>query len=48
MSKKKMSQADLNHHADQMNPNNYQYKARMDNRSKQLNPNNPLFQGEKK
>lgn len=47
MANKNMSQANLNHHADQMNPNNYQYRLRMDNRSNQLNPNNKLYQGEK-
>ncbi len=46
--KSNQSQANLNHHADQMNPNNYQYQARMDNHANQLNPNNKLYQGEKK
>lgn len=48
MANKTQSQVNLNHHADQMNPNNYQYQARMDNHANQLNPNNKLYQGGKK
>ncbi len=48
MANKSLSQANLNHQADQMNPNNYQYQARMDNHANQLNPNNKLYQGGKK
>ncbi|MBQ3721008.1 MAG: hypothetical protein II850_08530 [Fibrobacter sp.] len=48
MANKNMTQADLNHHADQMNPNNYQYQLRMNNHADQLNPNNKLYQGRKK
>jgi hypothetical protein len=48
MANKNMTQADLNHHADQMNPNNYQYQLRMNNHADQLNPNNKLYQGGKK
>lgn len=43
-----MTQAELNHHADQLNPNNYQNQLRMDNHANQLNPNNKLYQGRKK
>ncbi|WP_173382075.1 hypothetical protein [Fibrobacter sp. UBA3718] len=46
--KSNQSQANLNHHADQMNPNNSQYKARMDNHANQDNPNNKLYQGGEK
>ncbi|MEE1228026.1 MAG: hypothetical protein U0K57_03575 [Lachnospiraceae bacterium] len=30
----------MNHHANQMNPNNASHKATRDNRANQLNPNN--------
>ena len=33
----------LNHKANQNNPNNYQYKANLNNRANQLNPNNRKF-----
>jgi uncharacterized membrane protein YgcG len=33
------SQADLDNHANQLNPNSDAYKAAQDNRSNQLNPN---------
>lgn len=33
------TQAQMNHHANQMNPNNDAYQARMDNHSNQCNPN---------
>ena len=48
MANKDQTRANLNHHADQMNPNNYQYQTRMDNHANQLNPNNKLYQGGKK
>ncbi len=48
MTDKNQTQVNLNHHANQMNPNNYQYQARMDNHANQLNPNNKLYQGNKK
>lgn len=38
----------LNHHANQLNPNNSAYKANADNRSNQLNPNHPSYQGKNK
>ncbi len=39
----KRSQRDLDHHANQKNPNNRAYKAAEDNRANQLNPNNPAY-----
>ena len=33
------SQSELDHHANQMNPNSDAYQDRMDNHSNQLNPN---------
>lgn len=39
-----MSQQDLNHHANQLNPNNEAYKVAQDNHANQLNPNNPAYQ----
>ena len=39
----KRSQPDLDHHANQKNPNNRAYKATQDNRANQLNPNNPAY-----
>lgn len=33
------SQSELDHHANQMNPNNDAYQDRMDNHADQLNPN---------
>lgn len=41
----KHSQGQLNHHANQMNPNNTAHQANVDNRANQLNPNNDRFQG---
>lgn len=38
------TQANLDHHANQMNPNNQAYQARMNNHSCQLNPNNWRYQ----
>lgn len=40
-------QKNLNHHANQLNPNNPAYQKALDNRSNQLNPNNPRYQGKK-
>lgn len=45
MSKK--TQKDLDHQANQRNPNNYAYKKAQDNHSVQLNPNNSKFQPKK-
>ena len=33
----------LNHKANQNNPNNYQYRANLNNRANQLNPNNKNY-----
>lgn len=44
----KQSQQNLNHHSNQLNPNNVAYQKALDNRSNQLNPNNPRYQGGKK
>lgn len=44
---KKMTQQQLNHHANQKNPNNKAYKAAQNNRANQLNPNNYRYQGKK-
>ncbi|MBN6712098.1 Uncharacterised protein [Canicola haemoglobinophilus] len=41
------SQKNLNHHSNQLNPNNPAYQKAQDNRSNQLNPNNPKYQGKK-
>jgi len=35
-----MSQEELDHHANQHNPNNPAYRERMNNHAEQLNPNN--------
>ena len=37
----------LDHYANQNNPNNKAYKANLDNHSNQLNPNNNNYQGHK-
>ena len=34
------TQTQMNHHANQCNPNNSAYKSSMDNHSNQCNPNN--------
>ena len=34
---------DLNHHANQKNPNNPAYTATRNNRANQLDPNNPAY-----
>jgi len=39
------SQGQLDHHANQLNPNNFAYQANLDNRCNQLNPNNMNYQG---
>jgi len=39
------SQQQLNHHANQCNPNNSFYRAAQDNRANQLNPNNSEYRG---
>ena len=46
--KSNQSQADLDHHANQMNRNNYQYQLRMDNHADQCNPNNKRYQGRRR
>jgi hypothetical protein len=38
-----MTQKQLDHHANQLNPNNPAYRAALNNRANQLNPNNPEF-----
>ena len=35
----------LNHYANQHNPNNRAHKESRDNRANQLNPNNPEYKG---
>lgn len=40
------SQAQLDHHANQLNPNSDAFHAAMDNHANQLNPNNPAFHGD--
>lgn len=40
------TQAQLDHYANQNNPNNVAHQAENDNHSDQLNPNNEKFQGE--
>lgn len=37
------SQADQDHHADQLNPNSDAHQAAQDNRADQLNPNNDRY-----
>lgn len=39
----KMTQKQLDHHANQSNPNNPAFKAARDNHANQLNPNNPEY-----
>lgn len=41
------TQKNLDHHANQLNPNNQAYQKALDNRSNQLNPNNYRYQGKK-
>jgi len=42
---KSHSQSQLNHHANQMNPNNAARQASLNNHANQLNPNNGRYQG---
>ncbi len=37
------SRNDMDHHANQNNPNNPAYTASQNNRANQLNPNNPTY-----
>lgn len=39
------SKADMNNHANQLNPNSAANKAVRNNRSNQMNPNNPNYKG---
>lgn len=41
------TQKNLDHHSNQLNPNNQAYQKAQDNRSNQLNPNNSKSQGKK-
>jgi len=41
----KHSQGQLDHHANQMNPNNAARQASLNNHANQLNPNNSRYQG---
>ncbi len=40
------SQAQLDHYANQHNPNSSEYQAEMDNHANQLNPNNDEYAGD--
>lgn len=40
------SQAQLDHHANQLNPNSDAFRAAMDNHANQLNPNNSAYNGD--
>ena len=40
------TQSQMDHHANQCNPNNDAYKASMDNHANQCNPNNSEYRGE--
>ena len=42
------SQQELDHYANQHNPNNSAYWADLDNHANQLNPNNERYQGSNK
>ncbi len=46
VSGKTHTQQQLNHYANQHNPNNGAYRANINNRSNQLNPNNPNHKGQ--
>jgi len=37
------TQEELDHHANQLNPNNDEHQAALDNHSNQLNPNNDEY-----
>lgn len=39
------TQADLDHYADQCNPNSDAHQADLDNHANQCNPNNPEYRG---
>lgn len=39
------SQQELDHYANQHNPNNHEYQNDLDNHADQLNPNNPEYKG---
>lgn len=43
-----MDKQELDHHANQKNPNNTARKNAMDNHGNQLNPNNPVYGDNKK
>lgn len=45
VSGKTHTQSQMNHHANQGNPNNVAHKATKDNRANQMNPNNPAYRG---
>ncbi|MBQ3579853.1 MAG: hypothetical protein II975_02535 [Bacteroidales bacterium] len=47
VSKSTHTQQQLDHYANQHNPNNRAYKANNDNHANQLNPNNSEFKGKK-
>lgn len=42
------TQSELDHYANQNNPNNAAYQAENDNHAEQLNPNNDKYQSEEK
>jgi hypothetical protein len=42
------SQEELDHHANQHNPNNPAFRDRINNHAEQLNPNNPKYQQSRK
>ena len=44
-SSKNSSNIKKSNYSNQMNPNNYEYSARMNNRANQLNPNNKAYHG---
>ncbi|MBQ7673485.1 MAG: hypothetical protein IJT36_03050 [Alphaproteobacteria bacterium] len=39
------TKSQMNHHANQKNPNNSAYRAAMNNRANQINPNNATTKG---
>lgn len=48
VSGKTHTQQQVNHYANQNNPNNAAYRANQNNHSNQCNPNNSNYQGHKK
>lgn len=46
VSNKTHTQEQLDHYANQNNPNNDAYQANQDNHTNQLNPNNSAYQGD--